>query len=435
MTIKLSIIIPIYNSQKYLKNCFDSILNQINRSQKNIEIILINDASTDNSKKICKIYKNKFNFINFIDNKKNLGVSVSRNKGIKKSKGEYILFLDSDDQLSATSINYMIKKFTTNQNIDYYFVKSRLIGKKNIDHNEVFIKNFKNKSFYSYIKNINNFRATCWNFIIKKDFILKNKIYFDNIRVFEDQIFVTKVLSSSNNFQILTAPIYERRIHEPYSLSSVTGYMIVISTIKILISLLHILIKNKKKNKKFDKFLFSRIDFAINQLLLNITICNNNQIKQSIHYINFLRKIYIKCLHSKNKSSYKFLKKIKILISSNYFYKFRDTKILFLKEFTKKFKNEKIIIFCGGSYAKISLKLIRSFKIKVLYVIDSNKNFLNKHIENQVIKDIHYLKKNIKLNIGNSILICNQNYADFINIREDLVRIGIKKNNVYHFKI
>lgn len=436
MTIKLSIIIPIYNSQKYLKNCLDSVLNQINRKQKNIQIILINDASNDNSKKICMAYTNKFNFIDFIDNKKNLGVSLSRNKGIKKSNGEYLLFLDSDDQLSFNSISYLLKKITINQNIDYYFIKSRLIGKKNIDHNEVYIKNFENRYFYNCIKNINKFRATCWNFIVEKNFILRNKIYFDNIRVFEDQIFVTKILSNSNDYKILNLPIYERRIHEPNSLSSVTGHVIVISTLKILISLFYILLESKKSNQKFNNLLFSRIDFAINQLLLNITICDNNQIIKSAKYVNSLRKIYLIFFKLKNdKKINLYLKKIKMIIDINNLYKIRDKKITFLKNFTKKFKNEKIIVFCGGSYAKISLKLIKNFKIKVLYVIDNNNNFLNKKIGNQVIKNIYYLKKRIKTKIRNNILVCNQNYADFVNIRRDLQKIGVKKNNVFHFKI
>jgi len=435
MTADLSIIIPIHNSQKYLKKCLDSVCHEIKIDNKNIEVILIDDASTDNSKKICKIYKKKFTFIKYIYNKKNLGVSVSRNKGIKKSKGNYILFLDSDDQLSPNSINYILN-IIINSSFDYYFIKSILLNQKNIDHNEVFVKNFKYKSFFSHIKNLNKFRTTCWNFLIKKSFITKHKIYFENIRVFEDQIFVAKILFFSKSFTILNKPIYERRIHEPYSLSSVTGYIVVVSSIKILISLLRILIRNGSKHDKFEKFLVSRINFAIKQLLLNVTICNDRQIKKTTNYINVLKKTYYKILTTKKNSNInKSLKIIKKIIKQNFLLKHKYEKLSLLKDFTKKFKDKKIIIFCGGSYAKISLKLIKNFKIKVLYVIDNNKNFLDKKIDNHIIKNINYLKKYIKISNTNDILVCNQNYADFFNIKRDLLKIGIKKYNIYHFKI
>ena len=435
MTVDLSIIIPIYNSQKYLKKCLDSVCHEIKKNNKNIEVILIDDASADNSKKICRIYKKKFTFIKYIYSKKNLGVSVSRNKGIKKSKGNYILFLDSDDQLSSNSINYILNVIV-NSSIDYYFIKSRLLNQKNIDHNEVFVKNFKYRSFFSHIRNLNKFRATCWNFLIKKSFITKHKIYFDNIRVFEDQIFVAKILFFSKNFTILNKPIYERRIHEPYSLSSVIGHTVVVSSIKILTSLLRILIRNESKHDKFEKFLVSRVNFVINQLLLNVTICSDGQIKKTANHINFLRKIYYKISITKKDSNInRSLKIIKNIIKKNFLLKYKNEKLSLLKNFTKKFKYKKIIIFCGGSYAKVSLKLIKNFKIKVLYVVDNNKNFLNKKIENNIIKNINYLKKYIKIGNANDILVCNQNYADFFNIKRDLLKIGIKKYNIYHFKI
>ena len=94
----LSIIIPCYNSEKYLKNCLNSFCNQIKRYNK-IEVILVNDSSTDGTSKILKSYGKKFKFIKILKNKKNLGVSLSRNLAINRSRGNYILFLDSDDYL------------------------------------------------------------------------------------------------------------------------------------------------------------------------------------------------------------------------------------------------------------------------------------------------------------------------------------------------
>lgn len=90
--IKFSIIIPVYNVEKYLKKCIESVLNQ---SYKNYEVIIINDGSTDESQKIIDSYKNNTKIKTILQ--KNKGLSISRNEGIKKVTGDYILFLDSDD--------------------------------------------------------------------------------------------------------------------------------------------------------------------------------------------------------------------------------------------------------------------------------------------------------------------------------------------------
>ena len=87
---KFSIIIPVYNVEKYIKKCLDSVVNQ---TVKDYEVILINDGSTDNSMEIAKKYSFK------IINQKNQGQSAARNHGIKEAKGDYIVFLDSDDTI------------------------------------------------------------------------------------------------------------------------------------------------------------------------------------------------------------------------------------------------------------------------------------------------------------------------------------------------
>lgn len=97
----VSIIVPVYNAEKYLDRCLKSIINQ---SLKDIEIILINDGSIDRSIEICNYYKIKDSRIKVID-KENTGVSDSRNIGIELAKGEYIGFVDADDWIGATRCN------------------------------------------------------------------------------------------------------------------------------------------------------------------------------------------------------------------------------------------------------------------------------------------------------------------------------------------
>ena len=105
MNKKISIIVPIYNTEKYLEKCIKSIINQ---NYKNIEIILVNDGSTDNSLNICKKYKEQDNRIVVI-NKKHTGVSESRNIGLEIAKGDYIAFVDSDDYIDRRMFEKLIE--------------------------------------------------------------------------------------------------------------------------------------------------------------------------------------------------------------------------------------------------------------------------------------------------------------------------------------
>ena len=101
--IKVSIILPVYNCETYLNRCLDSLLNQ---TFENIEIIAINDGSTDRSLEILDIYAKNDNRIKVI-NKKNTGVSDTRNIGLDESKGDYIVFVDSDDWIELNMIEDM----------------------------------------------------------------------------------------------------------------------------------------------------------------------------------------------------------------------------------------------------------------------------------------------------------------------------------------
>ncbi|MCI8778348.1 MAG: glycosyltransferase family 2 protein [Bacilli bacterium] len=96
----ISIIIPVYNTEDYLDKCLSSIINQ---TYKNIEIIIIDDGSTDNSKKIIKQYMNKDCRISYYY-QNNSGVAIARNSGIDKAQGDYIAFIDSDDYIDLTFI-------------------------------------------------------------------------------------------------------------------------------------------------------------------------------------------------------------------------------------------------------------------------------------------------------------------------------------------
>lgn len=176
--IKVSIIVPIYNSQQYLERCINSIINQ---TEKDIEILLINDGSTDDSEKIIEKIMNKEKRIICI-NQKNQGVSVARNKGLKEASGKYVVFVDSDDYIELNTIESLYKLIEEKKaDVVRYAWKGsneKLVNKK-----------FFPEEIYPYIIKTREFNSACYQ-IIKKDLITNNNINFKSgIKYGEDTLF------------------------------------------------------------------------------------------------------------------------------------------------------------------------------------------------------------------------------------------------------
>ena len=109
---KLSIIIPVYNTEQTLEKCVDSVLQS---SLNNFEIILVNDGSTDNSANICESYKNNYPEQVLVIHQKNQGLSAARNAGLGIAKGQYITFVDSDDYISKDLYCHLLEQLNTHK--------------------------------------------------------------------------------------------------------------------------------------------------------------------------------------------------------------------------------------------------------------------------------------------------------------------------------
>lgn len=194
MNPEISIIVPVYNVDRYLEDCINSILNQ---SFYNFELILINDGSKDCSGEICDNYASKDKRVKVI-HKNNEGVSIARNIGIDMSKGKYIMFCDSDDVVEKDWCRSLYNLYTNNHNsvavcgfniINYRNNKSENIFK--IFNKDKKINYLKVKDFYElYDKNLLNYP---WNKIYDAKIIKENKIKFEeNITLGEDLLFNLK---------------------------------------------------------------------------------------------------------------------------------------------------------------------------------------------------------------------------------------------------
>ena len=182
----ISIIVPIYNTEKYLNKCLDSLVNQ---TKKELEFILINDGSIDNSEEIIKKYKDER--IKYFKNK-NQGIGKTRNFGIEKSTGKYLMFLDSDDYLEENAcellFNKAVKESLDIVVCDYYKVYS------NGNKEDFLISDFNNSSLEENNKLLNIINLGPCNKIYLKDLIVKNNIkYLENLK-YEDTTFVAEAI-------------------------------------------------------------------------------------------------------------------------------------------------------------------------------------------------------------------------------------------------
>ena len=211
MDIKISVIVPVYNVEKYLPKCLESIINQ---SFKDIEIICVNDGSTDSCLNILKSYQKKDKRIVILE-QENQGVASSRNNGLNLAKGEYIYFVDSDDWLDENLLTKVYKNIIENDtdivSFDCYNVyEASVVVNRRIP---AFLKKYKNEVFnFNDFKDVAYQNCTAWSKVYKKDFLLKNNLKFpDGCRFSEDAIFWFDVLAANPKISLLNECLYYYR--------------------------------------------------------------------------------------------------------------------------------------------------------------------------------------------------------------------------------
>lgn len=212
---KITVIIPIYNAEKYLKKCVESVINQ---SLKDIEIILINDGSIDNSLKICKEISRFDSRIKVIS-QKNRGVSDARNKGLKLAKGEYIAFIDSDDFIDET---FLEKLYSKAKSKGYDLVESDYLlfysNKKNKKNKHKLIKKCENIQEFknNFIKKVileGDRGAFLWNKLFKSNIIKENNLKFLET-ILEDYLFLMEYCVFVKTYISIQERLYYYRISE-----------------------------------------------------------------------------------------------------------------------------------------------------------------------------------------------------------------------------
>lgn len=219
--VKVSVVIPVYNVENYLCECLDSVTNQ---TLTDIEIICVNDGSTDRSLEILNEYAAKDSRITVID-QENGGHAVATNRGMKLAQGEYLYLMDSDDMVDIHALEETVKvadekkvDFVIFQAINYYMDTGEYMEQENYSMNE--LADFVGDSVFNW-KDIRDYvwtiTVTPWSKIYRRDFVEKNNCTFPEGLVFDDNIFFWEVLFSAERITFYRKHLFTRRWHSASS--------------------------------------------------------------------------------------------------------------------------------------------------------------------------------------------------------------------------
>lgn len=330
----LSFIIPTYNSEKYLEKCLNSIIKEPTKIS--YEILIIDDESCDNTIPIINSYIKKYPNIIRLIKQNHSGASATRNKGILESKGKFITFVDSDDEIDDNFFSKLLKEDIFNY--DVLKLKVSCIDLKEYDKRfdtPVFAK-LNGYEALSKFCELDNIFATTWSYIINKNFLIKNNLFFKENVTHEDYLFIPLVLSKAKKVKSANWNGYKyfKRVNSTTTIS--TNEMEILR-INDFINNTYLLMKYFQSEKNFDcqkicQYFYRKLCIKISHLNIDILLNIKTNILDRIEKIN-------------NKISH--ITDIKML-PKEYYITIKNTSI----EAQKVFNTNLVSIILGGSCGK-----------------------------------------------------------------------------------
>lgn len=300
----ISIIIPVYNVEDYLEYCLDSVLNQ---TYDNIEVVCVDDGSTDLSPVILQKYKKKYPNLYIYLQEKNKGQGTARNIGLQKSIGDYVLFVDSDDFIEYETVSFLVEKIQE-ENID--FVRFNAISfasggeaiKKDTYDFSNYLKEFKVYNKCNFKNVYLSFVPSPVTYMFKRKIFTNNKFYFPEGIIHEDEVFSTMVFLYAESCIYINHTFYNRRYRADSTMtdkSKAQNEKSFKSYIKI-IKIYQELLKDSELTSDQQFFLKYRINSIFHQILKSVETEQQkiavDNIKEEKNYYSPYYKTYIRIL-------------------------------------------------------------------------------------------------------------------------------------------
>jgi glycosyltransferase involved in cell wall biosynthesis len=327
-SIKVSIIVPIYNVEQYLRRCLDSLINQ---TLKEIEIILVNDCSPDNCQSIMEEYAGKDKRVILIKHESNQGVSVARNNGMNIARGEYIGFVDPDDYVDLDFYEKLYRETENNRELDIVKGNVKMTDFDGITRVCDINMGVRENKFY--------FNWQFWSAIYKRSFIQNNKIDFPpGIITAQDVVFLIKSIILSDNIIVIDNTFY--------------------NYIRVENSLASRILSNEK------------IKSRINAFKLIIDTINSHEISKEDYFFNFINRLndlksYFNVILDTDKESKQLIPETLIKFYDMCKYKL-DFSLNYKQEEWYEFLIKKDVV---GLYNFLNIRKKIIYKIKILGII------------------------------------------------------------------
>ena len=304
---KISIIVPIYNMEKYLNKCVNSIINQ---SYENLEIILVNDGSTDDSLNICNKFKKKDKRVVFLK-KENGGLSSARNYGIEHANGKYISFVDADDYIEK---DYREKLYNC---ITKYKVKISIGGLKTIyengqktDYSTKKIYKINKKDAFKKMLYVDEIGVSAWSKLYLKE--LFDNVKYPEGRIFEDTATTYRLIDQCEDIGVCDYPIYNYCIRS----KSITSEKFNIKKMDWIISAIEMTHYLKNKYNDLDNACLSYMMYTHIGVLSSLAMNDKEYKKERKELISYIKSKKSKYLKDENVS--KKYKMVTRLICTDY---------------------------------------------------------------------------------------------------------------------
>jgi len=425
-----SIVIPVHNVAAYLSSCIDSILCQ---QYFDIEIILIDDCSSDGSSEICDWYAKKHSYIRSIHFDSNRGVAAARNHGVMLSKGEYIIFIDSDDRLFKGSLKGVRNSIKSEKGED--LVVCRYISENGILSNSALFENAVVNSktvetLLSHITKIDYHLDHCWHYVLSRSFTQRNKIHFNDVIVAEDSEYITHALALANSITFYAGEFYWYREREG-SLKNSYGIQQTAAFLKIAYAMCKFL-ENTCLSDARHGFIKSQARHAIGLFSARLSIHSAEEIQMFSSAIINDELLLTASLFPLATVS-KLLKTQEDVTSILTSYK--DALVNDTFSLVKAFESLSVYIYCAGPIGEAVMTTLLEKGCSIKNVIDDNASLSGRKLLDRDISTASIFATMSKDDLHNSVVIvCNQKKHVFDAICNNLMSIGIAKERIVHGK-